>query len=90
MEEDDNKIYEESEKSDSDFLDGVDDPTYMPSNLSSHHSDTEARIQPLYLTDSGSESEKMRIISKFHRYHPMVYLLQHTFPQRLRTQALEL
>ena len=59
--------------------------------MNSHYSDTEARIQSLYLTDSGSESEKkIRIISKFHRHHPMVYLLQHTLPQRLLTQALEL
>ena len=58
MEENDNEIYEESGNRDSDFLDGDDDPTYVPSNLNSHYSDTEARIQSLYLTDSGLEREE--------------------------------
>ncbi|CAK8686047.1 unnamed protein product [Clavelina lepadiformis] len=57
MEKDDNEIYRESEDSDSDRSDDV-DPTYAPSTLETHYSDTEARIQPLYSTDSGSNSEE--------------------------------
>ncbi|CAK8678555.1 unnamed protein product [Clavelina lepadiformis] len=43
--------------SDSDRSDD-DDPTYAPSTLETHYSDTEARIQSLYSTDSGSGSEE--------------------------------
>ena len=55
--EDDEEICRENDNSDSDFSDD-DDSTYAPSTLETQHSDTEAMIQSLYSTDSGSESEE--------------------------------
>ena len=65
MEEGDKEVHGESENSNSDFSDN--DRTYMPSSRDTHS----MRIQSLYSSDSGSESEEeVEDTSRFYKHHP--------------------